>query len=104
MVNAIKQLANFIADNIINIKLDIIGVASSLKFIFFADFGLEVLERFMSKCKFPWLLSNVYDRCTGRPLAGAEEMLIIDWEGVKVCRCCVRLIMTNADTSNSKSC
>lgn len=38
----------------------------------------------MSKCKFPWLLSNVYDRCTGKPLAGAKESLIINWEGVKV--------------------
>lgn len=49
------------------------------------DFGLEVLENFMSKCTFPWLLSNVFDRCTGRPLADAHETYLVDWEGVKVC-------------------
>ena len=51
------------------------------------DFGMEVLERFMAQCKFPWLLSNVMDKCTGQPLAGAKQSHLIDWDGVKVRRC-----------------
>ncbi|XP_067937210.1 mannosylglucosyl-3-phosphoglycerate phosphatase-like [Watersipora subatra] len=46
------------------------------------DFGLEVLEEFMGKCKFPWLLSNVLDKHTGQPLAGAKETHLINWNGV----------------------
>ncbi|XP_049879932.1 mannosylglucosyl-3-phosphoglycerate phosphatase isoform X2 [Pectinophora gossypiella] len=32
------------------------------------DFGLEELSARVSQCKFPWLMSNVLDRETGRPL------------------------------------
>lgn len=46
------------------------------------DFGLEVLDTFMTRCKFPWLLSNVLDKCTGQPLAGARETYILDWDGI----------------------
>ena len=48
----------------------------------FTDFGTEVLEKFMSKCDFPWLLSNVFDKHTGKPLAGAKETYITSWNGV----------------------
>ncbi len=34
------------------------------------DFGLEVLQQHMAGCRFPWLLSNVLDRRTGKPLGG----------------------------------
>ncbi|XP_028037737.1 protein 5NUC isoform X2 [Bombyx mandarina] len=32
------------------------------------DFGLEVLSGLVAQCKFPWLMSNVIDNETGRPL------------------------------------
>ncbi|XP_048484185.1 mannosylglucosyl-3-phosphoglycerate phosphatase [Plutella xylostella] len=32
------------------------------------DFGLEVLSGLVSQCSFPWLMSNVIDNETGRPL------------------------------------
>ncbi|KAF6016894.1 hypothetical protein EB796_024792 [Bugula neritina] len=48
------------------------------------DFGLEVLENFMGRCSFPWLLSNVLDKCTGEIIAGAKETHMVDWNGIKV--------------------
>ena len=51
---------------------------------------MEVAEQ----TEFPWLMSNVRDKKTGRLLAEGKESLIIDWEGRKVCvcvMCCVRV-------------
>lgn len=39
------------------------------------DFGLEVLQKWVEKCNFPWLMSNVIDNETGRPLGKTFESL-----------------------------
>jgi 5'-nucleotidase len=36
------------------------------------DFGLEVLDKWAAKCNFPWLMSNVIDNETGRPLGNGK--------------------------------
>ena len=38
----------------------------------------------MEKSKFPWLISNVIDNETGRPLADAKVHHTIDWSGRKI--------------------
>ena len=48
------------------------------------DFGVDELVDFASDCNFPWLMSNVYDKTTKRPLAEGETSLIIEWNGHKV--------------------
>ena len=51
------------------------------------DFGVEQLVSLIEKCNFPWLLSNVIDKSTSKPLAGAHRYLVLPPErcgGVKV--------------------
>lgn len=49
------------------------------------DFGVDVIQGYMeSSFSFPWLLSNVLDPETGKPLAGAHQKLLLEWQGVKV--------------------
>jgi 2',3'-cyclic-nucleotide 2'-phosphodiesterase (5'-nucleotidase family) len=48
------------------------------------DFGLAVLVQRVGESRFPWLSSNVTDRATGRPAAGARRSLRRDWDGVRV--------------------
>ena len=38
----------------------------------------------MKESTFPWLLANIIEKETGKPLAGAEPTCIIDHAGVKV--------------------
>ena len=49
-----------------------------------ADFGLEKLAELVAGTSFPWLMSNVVDRETGRPLADGLESVVLDWAGHKV--------------------
>lgn len=48
------------------------------------DFGLEVLSKRLSECNFPWLMSNVIDNETGRPLGDGKITHAIDWNGKKI--------------------
>lgn len=48
------------------------------------DFGLEVLGKWVEKCNFPWLMSNVIDNETGRPLGAGKVTHIVDHDGVRV--------------------
>ena len=48
------------------------------------DFGIEVLEKRMKEFNFPWLLSNVLDKKTGAPIAGAKEYLEMEWNGMRL--------------------
>lgn len=48
------------------------------------DFGIEELQKRMEEFSFPWLLSNVLDRKTGEPLAGAEQMIEMEWNGMRL--------------------
>ncbi len=49
-----------------------------------ADFGVDHLVWVAGETNFPWLLSNVRERETGRLLANGEESLVIPWCGKKV--------------------
>jgi len=48
------------------------------------DFGLENLTRFVESTNFPWLMANVLDPKTQRPLAGALPTRLCEWQGIKV--------------------
>lgn len=48
------------------------------------DFGLDVLRERLAAFRFPWLLSNVLDATTGRPLADAHHSVVITWQGVRI--------------------
>lgn len=48
------------------------------------DFGLEVLQKWVEKCNFPWLMSNVIDNETGRPLGNGKISHIMNHDGFRV--------------------
>ena len=48
------------------------------------DFGIETLEELVEKTSFPWLISNVMDNETGRPLAEGKITHIMEWWGRKI--------------------
>ncbi|CAG2110984.1 unnamed protein product, partial [Medioppia subpectinata] len=48
------------------------------------DFGVPHLESFVSRTNFPWVLSNVFDPQTNRPMAGAFLFHTIRRNGKKV--------------------
>ena len=50
----------------------------------FSDFGVDHLEDFAEQTNFPWLLSNITDRLTFKPLADGKVTHMLDWNGVKV--------------------
>ena len=51
------------------------------------DFGIEHLVSLTQKTRFPWLISNVFDKETQLPLAGGERSLVLEWMGWKVRVC-----------------
>lgn len=50
----------------------------------FIDFGLEVLAERIEETKFPWLMSNVIDNETGRPLGDGKITHVIEWSGKRI--------------------
>lgn len=46
--------------------------------------GTENLEKLMGESNFPWLLSNVKDKATGKQLAGAERTVAVEFAGRKI--------------------
>ena len=48
------------------------------------DFGIDTLMEHAEKTEFPWLMSNVIDNETGRPLAEGKVSHTVDWWGRKV--------------------
>ena len=48
------------------------------------DFGVEVLLKRMSEAKFDWVISNVIDRQTGKPVGGAAPYLVRTFGTLKV--------------------
>ncbi len=48
------------------------------------DFGIDTLVEHADKTSFPWLLSNVMDNETGRPLAEAKVTTTLEWWGRKI--------------------
>ena len=53
-------------------------------FLLLIDFGVEHLVSLAKSTKFPWLMSNVVDKLTNRPLGEGLVKRIITWEGRKV--------------------
>jgi putative 5'-nucleotidase (fragment) len=51
---------------------------------YITDFGIENLLPFMQKTNFPWLMSNVLDIETNRPLADAQVTHIVEAAGKRV--------------------
>lgn len=49
-----------------------------------SDFGIDTLMEHTEKNSFPWLMSNVVDNETGRPLAEGVITHIMDWCGRKI--------------------
>lgn len=63
------------------------------------DFGLDVLSQWVARTKFPWLMSNVIDNETGRPLGDGKITHVIDWNNKRiglVCTYIVTLFMQQA--------
>ena len=48
------------------------------------DFGIDHLVKVSQQTRFPWLMSNVLDRRTNRPLAEGRRSLVLDWRGTRV--------------------
>ncbi|XP_039298682.1 trifunctional nucleotide phosphoesterase protein YfkN isoform X3 [Nilaparvata lugens] len=48
------------------------------------DFGLEVLSARTAETNFPWLMSNVIDNETGRPLGDGKITHVVDWVGKRL--------------------
>lgn len=48
------------------------------------DHGLEVITEHIAKTDFPWLMSNVIDNETGRPLGSGKSTHVIQHGGIKV--------------------
>jgi len=48
------------------------------------DFGMEILLKRMAEAKFQWVVSNVIDRQTGKPVGGAPPYLIRTFGALKV--------------------
>ena len=45
---------------------------------------MEPLNDLVNKTNFPWLMSNVVDKETNRPIAEGKMSHIIEWEGCKI--------------------
>lgn len=48
------------------------------------DHGLEVLSQWVGKTEFPWLMSNVIDNETGRPLGEGHITHVVHWAGRQI--------------------
>ncbi|CAE8582482.1 unnamed protein product, partial [Polarella glacialis] len=48
------------------------------------DFGVDQLQEMAAATNFPWLISNVTDKATGRPLANGIVTRMMDYHGRKV--------------------
>ena len=48
------------------------------------DFGVEVLLQRMAEAKFQWVISNVVDERTGKPVGGADPIVVRSFGALKV--------------------
>ena len=48
------------------------------------DFGVEELESLAEGCDIPWVMTNLMDSRTGRPIAGALASVLLDVGDLKV--------------------
>ena len=61
--------------------LNLLGVHTALMGNHDFDFGVDRLKMLVEMCEFPWLLSNVRDKATGRPLADGAEFRVFEHGG-----------------------
>ena len=59
-------------------------ILSSIKKHSILDFGVDHLAELISLTNFPWLLSNVLDITTEKPLANGKLKHIIESNGLRV--------------------
>lgn len=52
--------------------------------LLYIDHGLEVLSQWVAQTEFPWLMSNVLDNETGRPLGEGRITHVVHWEGRRI--------------------
>lgn len=45
---------------------------------------MEILSERVADTKFPWLMSNVIDNETGRPLGDGKITHVIEWAGKRI--------------------
>lgn len=48
------------------------------------DHGLEILSQWVAQTDFPWLMSNVLDNETGRPLGEGRITHVVHWDGRRI--------------------
>ncbi|KAJ8946412.1 hypothetical protein NQ314_008894 [Rhamnusium bicolor] len=48
------------------------------------DHGLEILSEWVAQTDFPWLMSNVMDNETGRPLGEGRITHVVHWDGRRI--------------------
>ena len=64
--------------------LNLLGVHTALMGNHDFDFGVDRLKMLVDMCDFPWLLSNVNDKATGRPLADGAPFRVFTHGGWKI--------------------
>ena len=84
-----KFYTKIINNNIIPITCSPQCMSSTMCLYFYPypvsiDFGVEHLVELAGTMNFPWLMSNVCDKHTGRLLAEGKRKLILEWKGKKV--------------------
>ena len=50
----------------------------------FLDYGLDILTSRIEESTFPWILSNVFDAETKKPLGDVEDRKIVEINGYRV--------------------
>ena len=48
------------------------------------DHGVPRMKELIDECQFPWLLGNVYDRKTRKPILNLHRHGIIRWQGYTI--------------------
>ncbi|KAL1465097.1 hypothetical protein WDU94_004691 [Cyamophila willieti] len=79
-----SMLSTFTKGEHMNKVLNLLGTHCAVLGNHEFDFGLEILKQRLSECDFPWLMSNVIDNETGRPLGEGKISHAIQWGGKKV--------------------
>uniref|UniRef100_A0A8D8ZQ47 Trifunctional nucleotide phosphoesterase protein YfkN n=2 Tax=Cacopsylla melanoneura TaxID=428564 RepID=A0A8D8ZQ47_9HEMI len=79
-----SMLSTFTKGEHMNKVLNLLGTHCAVLGNHEFDFGLEILRQRLSECNFPWLMSNVIDNETGRPLGEGKISHAVQWGGKKV--------------------